>query len=124
MCDCSYCTRKCPCPSCNGYSNWAGCGGCRKRNLVDSASVDASSSTSVDASSSAPVDTNSSASVDVSVSVPVDVSVSAPVDTNTSASCSCPFCTNTCDCPKCLNKRTGAKIPQLSLSCDGCWNSE
>ena len=28
-CECSYCTRKCSCPSCNGYSSWGGCGGCR-----------------------------------------------------------------------------------------------
>ena len=27
--ECSYCTNKCSCPGCNGYSNWGECGGCR-----------------------------------------------------------------------------------------------
>jgi hypothetical protein len=27
--ECSYCTRKCCCPGCNGYSNWGECGGCK-----------------------------------------------------------------------------------------------
>jgi hypothetical protein len=28
--ECPFCKNTCQCPSCNGYPNWGGCGGCRE----------------------------------------------------------------------------------------------